>query len=177
MIVDETAEALAEAALRGYDDFVAGAPTAMAILRLMIFDDPSSLRIVSGNPAAAVLLRTTVEDATGKRLCDLVPNIPIFSERLANVSVLNTSLEAPSIKILNSESVYSLRAIPLPDQSIGLTIDDVTKAARTAESASNIRPFTTTSRVCPIASISTRDSIGRSRPAAATRTPAMWPCS
>lgn len=134
VIVDETAEALAEAALRGYDDFIAGAPTAMAILRLDDLDDPSSLRIVSGNPAAAVLLRTTVEDATGKRLCDLVPNIPIFSERLANVSVLNTSLEAPSIKILNSESVYSLRAIPLPDQSIGLTIDDVTKAARTAES-------------------------------------------
>lgn len=134
VIVDETARAEAEASLRGHDDFIAGAPTAMAILRLDDLDDPSSLRIMNGNPAAARLLRTTVEDAIGKRLCELLPNIPIFSERLANVTILNASLEAPAVRLPGTDAVYSLRASPLPDNCIGLTLDDVTSAARNAES-------------------------------------------
>ncbi|MCB1255634.1 MAG: EAL domain-containing protein [Microthrixaceae bacterium] len=134
VIVDETERSVAEASLRGYDDFIAGAPTAMAILRLEDLDDADSLRVVVGNPAAARLLSTSVESAVGKELQDLIPNIPVFTQRLANVVILNTSLDAPAVKIPGSDGIYSLHAVPLPDNCVGITLDDVTSAARTAES-------------------------------------------
>ena len=47
---------------------------------------------------------------------------------------LGTSLERPFVRIGDHDEVFALRAVPLPDQCIGLALEDVTKRARLAES-------------------------------------------
>ncbi|HTN99460.1 MAG TPA: EAL domain-containing protein [Microthrixaceae bacterium] len=132
VIVDETARYQAERSVRGYGEFIKGAPMAMAIFRLDNLDEPTSLRVVTCNPAAASMVGTTADEATNMRLSDLVVN-PKFLEQLARVVILNTSLEVAHLRVDTTDSIYSLRAMPLPDQCLGVALDDITKVARTAE--------------------------------------------
>lgn len=132
VIVDETARYQAELSLRGYGEFIKGAPMAMAVLQLDDLDDHESLRILTCNPSAANLVDTTVELATGQHLNSFITN-QMFLQQLARVVILNTSLDVSNLRVNNSDSIYSLRAIPLPDQCLGISLEDITKVARTAE--------------------------------------------
>ncbi len=132
VIVDETARYLAERSVRGYGEFINGAPMAMAIFHLDDLDDPRSLKVLTCNPAAAKLAGISVEEAPGMELGAVVKD-PQMLERLARVVVLNTSLDVAHLRVDHSDSVYSLRAMPLPDQCIGASLEDVTKVARKAE--------------------------------------------
>ena len=134
IIVDETAQWDAERSVRSYSDFIEGIPIALAILRLDDLDDPSSLRVIVGNPAAGALVGRVPEDAVGQRLEELLPLASAFLPRLADVVRLGTSLERPFVKIGDQDEVFALRAMPLPDQCMGLALEDVTKRARLAES-------------------------------------------
>ena len=134
ILVDETAQWDAERSLRSYADFIEGIPIALAILRLDDPEDPTSLRVVVGNPAAGALVGRSVEDTIGRRLDVLLPSATPFLTRLADVVRLGTSLERPFVRIGDQDEVYALRAMPLPDQCIGLALEDVTKRARLAES-------------------------------------------
>ncbi len=132
VIVDETARYVAEQSVRSYGEFIKGAPMAMAIFQLDDLDDHESLRVLTCNQAAANIVNTTVEAATGARLIELIDNSQIL-RRLARVVLLNTSLDVPDMRVDSSSSIYSLRAMPLPDQCIGISLEDITKVARTAE--------------------------------------------
>lgn len=132
VIVDETARYLAERSVRGYGEFINGAPMAMAIFHLDDLDDPQSLKVLTCNPAAAKLAGISVEEAPGMELGSVVKD-PQMLERLARVVVLNTSLDVAHLRVDRSDSVYSLRAMPLPDKCIGVSLEDVTKVARKAE--------------------------------------------
>ena len=134
VMIDETARTEAESSVRGYADFIEGIPIALSILRLDDMDDPASIRVVIGNPASALLVGMSLEHVVGQRLTDLFDATPEFLDRLADVVRLQTSLEQPAIKVGDNDEVYALRAMPLPDQCIGISLDDVTKRARIAES-------------------------------------------
>lgn len=134
IVVDETARWEAEGSARSYVDFIEGIPIALAILRMDDPEDPASLRIVVGNPAAAQLVGRTPADAVGRRLVDLLPQAEPLLERLADVVRLGIALERPFITIEGHDAVHALRAMPLPDQCIGIALEDVTKRARLAES-------------------------------------------
>ena len=134
IVVDETARWEAEGSARSYVDFIEGIPIALAILRLDEPDDPASLRVVVGNPAAAQLVGRDPADAVGRRLLELLPQAAPLLERLADVGRLGIALERPFITIEGHDAVHALRAMPLPDQCIGIALEDVTKRARLAES-------------------------------------------
>ena len=134
IVVDETARWDAESSARSYVDFIEGIPIALAILRLDDAEDASSLRVVVGNPAAAGLVGCPPEEAIGRRLVDLIPASESVLDRLADVVRLGIALERPSVTIGDDGVVHALRAMPLPDQCIGIALEDVTKRARMAES-------------------------------------------
>jgi diguanylate cyclase (GGDEF)-like protein len=134
IVVDETARWEAEGSARSYVDFIEGIPIALAILRLDQPDDAASLRVVVGNPAAAQLVGRDPADAVGRRLLELLPQAAPLLERLADVGRLGIALERPFITIEGHDAVHALRAMPLPDQCIGIALEDVTKRARLAES-------------------------------------------
>ncbi len=55
-------------------------------------------------------------------------------DRLADVVRLATPLERPFMHVEGRDEVFALRAVPLPDQCVGVSLEDVTKRARLAES-------------------------------------------
>ena len=134
VMVDETARTEAESSVRGYADFIEGIPIALAILRLDDLDDAGSIRVVIGNPASVQLVGLVREEVIGRRLSDLFDADPELLENLADVVRLNASFERPSIDLAMQDGIYALRALPLPDQCIGISLEDVTKRARVAES-------------------------------------------
>jgi diguanylate cyclase (GGDEF)-like protein len=134
IVVDETARWEAESSVRSYVDFIEGIPIALAILRLDDPEDASSLRVVVGNPAAADLVGRPVDEAVGRRLCELLPASTPMLDRLADVARLGVALERPSLALADDGAIHALRAMPLADQCIGLALEDVTKRARLAES-------------------------------------------
>jgi diguanylate cyclase (GGDEF)-like protein len=123
-----------ERAARSYADFIEGIPVALVILRLDDLEDATSLRLVVGNPAALQLTDVPGDEAVGRRLTELAPAAAPFLERLADVVRLRTPLERVGVAIPGSDAVHALRAVPLPDQCIGIALEDVTKQARLAES-------------------------------------------
>ncbi len=134
IVVDETAQWAAESSVRSYADFIEGIPIALAILRLDDLDDPRSLRVIVGNPAAALLVGRSPDEAVGHLLVDLLPSSEAVLDRLADVVRLHTSMERPAVTLGNTEVVHALRAMPLADQCVGVALEDVTKRARMAES-------------------------------------------
>jgi diguanylate cyclase (GGDEF)-like protein len=134
VLVDETARWEAEETIRRYSDFVTGIPIALTILRLDDADDPRSLRVLAANPAACRLVGLEPGDGVGMRLADIAPVGDRFLGRLADVIVLGNPLERPFLKVDGVEETLALRAVPLPDRCVGLTIEDVSKRARLAES-------------------------------------------
>jgi diguanylate cyclase (GGDEF)-like protein len=132
VVMDETARSEAENSVRAFADFIEGLPTALAILRLDDLDDPATLRIVIGNPASARLVGLPQADATGRLLGELLPDDADFLTRLAEVARDGVPLERPFLRV-GEQEVYALRALPLPDQCIGISLEDVTKPARAAE--------------------------------------------
>lgn len=134
IVVDETVRWEAERSARSYVDFIEGIPVALTILRLDDVDDAASLRVVVGNPAALQMVAPVGADAVGRRLIDLIPDTEPFLERLADVVRLHTPMQRPAVTIPGSDAVHALKAMPLPDQCIGIALEDVTKQARLAES-------------------------------------------
>lgn len=134
IVVDETDRWEAESSVRSYVDFIEGIPIALAILRLDDPEDANSLRVVVGNPAAAALVGSDVDDAVDQRLVDLLPTSTGMLDRLADVVRVGTTLEQPALTLVDGGPLYALRAMPLADQCIGVSLEDVTKRARLAES-------------------------------------------
>lgn len=141
VVIEDTNRLMTESAARGFDDFISEVPVGMMVLRLENPSDVRSLRIITANPAAAGLFASYDEDPIGSLLVDLVPNDSTTSipnnwdlpARLADVVINGSDLEDRSLRLPGSNAVYSVRAIALADQSVGLTFDDMTHTARTAE--------------------------------------------
>jgi diguanylate cyclase (GGDEF)-like protein len=134
ILVDETARWEAEASVRRYTDFIEGIPIALVILRLDDLEDPESLRVVAANPAAGDLVDVPNDASIGRRLADLLPDSNEFRDHMADVVRLQEAFERPFVELPGVDEVFALRAVPLPDQSVGLSLEDVTKRARLAES-------------------------------------------
>jgi diguanylate cyclase (GGDEF)-like protein/PAS domain S-box-containing protein len=134
VVVDDTDRWEAEASVRRYRDFIEGIPIALVILRLDHPEDHRSLRVVAANPAAATLVGIPVEAALGSRIVDLLASADSFLQQLADVTRLGEPMERPFVTLRGVDGVYAVRAVPLPDQCIGVSLEDVTKRARLAES-------------------------------------------
>ena len=133
ILVDETARWEAEANVRRYADFIEGIPIALVILRLDDLADPTSFRVVAANPAADELVTLTSDASLGRRLVDLVPTDETILQRLADVVHSGTPYAQPSVQLPGVDETFSLRVVPLQDRSVGLSLEDVTKRAKVAE--------------------------------------------
>lgn len=132
VLVDETARWETESSLRRYSDFIEGIPIALFVMRMPDPDDPTSLVLLAANPAASSIV-TLDERAIGHRACDLLPVTDEFLHDMAVVVRTGVPHDAPFVQIRGIDEVFSLRAVPLPDRCVGISLEDVTKRARTAE--------------------------------------------
>ena len=130
VVVDETERWEAESDLRRYMDFISGIPVALVVLRLADTDDPNSIEVVLRNPAAEAL----VPSAEGERLVDALPLDQDSLEALAEVARGSGTMERPFVKFPGSDAVFAVRAVSLPEHHVGLTVEDITKRARLADS-------------------------------------------
>ncbi|MFV0316032.1 MAG: putative bifunctional diguanylate cyclase/phosphodiesterase [Microthrixaceae bacterium] len=131
LLVDETARWEAESGLRRHMDFINGIPVALVVLHLPDPDDPTSIEVVSMNPAAESL---TEGPSEGSRFAEVIELGERFLEDLAEVANGSRPLERPFVNLPGSDSVYTVRAVPLPGRYVGVTLEDITKRARMAES-------------------------------------------
>jgi diguanylate cyclase (GGDEF)-like protein len=130
LVVDESARWRAEAGLRRYMDFIEGIPVALVVLKLVDPDDPSSIEVATTNPAAEAL----VPADPGMRLLDVIDLTPQWLSELAEVALGGAPMERPFVNLPGSDAVFTLRAVALPEHHVGVTIEDITKRARLAES-------------------------------------------
>jgi diguanylate cyclase (GGDEF)-like protein len=142
LLMDETCRWDAEADLRRYSDFIQGIPIALLIVHLTDPDDPCSVVVTSLNPAAQALLdaanahrgqRHTLDDGP-VRLVDCLDIEERWLERLRGVTMTNKAYERPFLRIPGADGIYAMRAVPLPDNCIGISLEDVTRRERLAES-------------------------------------------
>jgi diguanylate cyclase (GGDEF)-like protein len=134
IVVDDTARWEAERSVRSYAHFVENVPIALAILRLDEVADPTSLRVVEGNPTAAALVGLDPGEVQDRHLRDLLPLSEGFAESLADVAIHDQILEQPYVRIDTLGAVFALRAVPLQDRCIGLMLEDVTANANRSKS-------------------------------------------
>lgn len=132
VLVDETARWEAESSLRRYADFIEGIPIALFVMRMADPTDPTSLVLLAANPAASSIAPLD-ELAIGHRACDLLPLTDEFLDDIADVVRTGVPHDAPFVQIDGNDEVFSLRALPLPDRCVGISLEDVTKRTRTAE--------------------------------------------
>lgn len=130
LVVDESARWRAEAGLRRYMDFIEGIPVALGVLHLVDVHDPRSLEVATSNPAARSLLSAN----PGDRLLDVIELDRHWLEEFSEVARGGAPMERPFVNLPDSDAVYTLRAVTLPEHHIGVTIEDVTKRASVAAS-------------------------------------------
>ena len=106
-------------------------PVPLAVWRLADAADPLQFRLVATNPA---MRRHVGEDwAVGASMDELIPGIAATDIPRLLATVVETGhpldiAEHPSL--LRAGMVVSLRAIPLPDFSVGVMLEDVTERRR-----------------------------------------------
>jgi diguanylate cyclase (GGDEF)-like protein len=132
VLVDETARWEAETSVRRYSDFVEGIPIALVVINMTDPDDPSSFVLQAANPAANAI--ADLDDAAiGHRIVDLIPVTDEFLDDMARVVRDGAAHDEPFVQIEGVDEVFSMRAVPLPDGCVGISLEDVTKRARMAE--------------------------------------------
>lgn len=130
--VDETARWEAEESVRRYTDFVEGIPIALVVIRMEDPDDSASFVLQAANPAAVALAQLD-DQAIGLRIVDLIPVTDEFVQDMVDVVRTGEPHDEPFVRIRGVDEVFSIRAVPLPDRCVGISLEDVTKRARMAE--------------------------------------------
>lgn len=111
-------------------------PTAVAIWRLDNLDDPTSLRLVTVNPASAAQVGFNLQADAGRRMIDLYPQVP--PSLLQVYADIVTSGQPRNLGELTFDSeegaaIYEIQAVPLPDQHLGVVHADVSDRRRVEE--------------------------------------------
>ncbi len=106
-------------------------PVPLAVWRLTDATDPPRFHLVATNPA---MRRHVGEDwAVGASMDELIPGIATsdIPRKLAQVVETGHPLDvAEHPSLVRNGTVVSLRAIPLPDFSVGVILEDVTERRR-----------------------------------------------
>lgn len=132
VLVDETARWEAEASARRYTDFIEGIPIALLVLHMEDPEDRSSFVVQATNPAALAIADLD-ESAIGRRIVDLISISERFLSDMARVVHEGVPHDRPFLQIEGNEEIFAFHAVPLPDRCVGISLEDVTKRARTAE--------------------------------------------
>lgn len=137
MSLDVTDRVEIEKRMSRYADIADGIDLALLVLQTDPGPEPV-MRLSAANPAAARLLRRELNVLVGARLTDVLPALvaPRLEQRLAVVAERSSSLRVEDLIIQlpdRERRVVTLRAFPLPDQSVGVSLEDVTDAVAASE--------------------------------------------
>ena len=137
MSLDVTDGVAIETRMSRYADIADGID--LALLVLQVEPGPERVaRLTEANPAAARLLKCEINSLIGARLIDVLPAVAAsrLEQRLAIVAERFTSLRVEDLVVQppnGARRVVTLRAFPLPDHSIGVSLEDVTDAVAASE--------------------------------------------
>jgi PAS domain S-box-containing protein len=126
-------------ALQMHGDILAHMPSAVIVWQLEKADDPFSLRLVLGNPAADALAGYSLTDRAGTAISDVSLGVGEHpdAETYASVARLGIGRDFGDIRLERgdgSHRCYHVQAFPLPERSVGVVFHDVTEQRDLAES-------------------------------------------
>jgi PAS domain S-box-containing protein len=133
------AQQRAEQETRMYADIVANMPVGVYAYRLEDADDPLSLRLIVNNPAATRATGIPMEGVIGKRIGEAFPALvdtPV-PPTYARIATHRESVDLGEVPYKHDDSseenIYFVRAFPLPDQTTGITFENITERKRNEE--------------------------------------------
>ena len=92
-------------------------------------DDPRderSLRLVAANPAASAVTGVRDSDALGRRPEEAFPALSHLDLSGTLAQVVRSGVQVTLENVRTRDTAYAVNAFPLPDQGVGLTIEDIT---------------------------------------------------
>ena len=92
-------------------------------------DDPRderSLRLVAANPAASAVTGVRDSDALGRRPEEAFPALAHLDLSGTLAEVVRSGVQVTLDNVRTRDTAYAVNAFPLPDQGVGLTIEDIT---------------------------------------------------
>ncbi|HMK12983.1 MAG TPA: EAL domain-containing protein [Acidimicrobiales bacterium] len=92
-------------------------------------DDPRdarSLRLVAANPAASAVTGVRDADALGRRPEEAFPALAHLDLSDTLAEVVRSGVQITLDNVVTRDTAYAVHAFPLPDQGVGLTIEDIT---------------------------------------------------
>src|SRR5262245_46983297 len=95
-------------------------------------DDPKdarSLRLVAANPAASLVTGVRDGDALGRRPEEAFPALAHLDLSGTLAEVVRSGVQVTLDNVHTRDTAYAINAFPLPDQGVGLAIEDITDRA------------------------------------------------
>jgi len=92
-------------------------------------DDPRnerSLRLVAANPAASAVTGVRDSDALGRRPEEAFPALAHLDLSGTLAEVVRSGVQVTLENVRARDTAYAVNAFPLPDQGVGITIEDIT---------------------------------------------------
>ncbi|MCU0464341.1 MAG: GAF domain-containing protein [Anaerolineae bacterium] len=132
----------AEREARLLADVTENTPIGIYVYQLEDANDPTSLRIRVANAATATVAGVSPEDVIGKRIIEAFPNLegsPVPGI-YANVALTGQAAflgDAAYKRRDGSTTIFNVTAFPLPNQSVGISLEDVT-SRREAEAQNKL---------------------------------------
>jgi len=130
VMVDITEQRAAEAKVRQYADMVERIQIALMVAHLPDAEHPSSFVIVAANPFACALARRSADQVIGQRAVDVFPGIDETGLPEVMARVIGTGESVDLNDIVSTadpaQRHYALHVFPLGDDTVGVSVDDVT---------------------------------------------------
>lgn len=137
LITDITKNLETENALQRAASIFTNIQIGILIYRLDDMKDDRSLRLIHANPASAELIGIKEEELIGKRIDEIFPNLRAKKIPQQYAEVVRTQIPNDFDEMVYeddriSQSVFSVKVFPLPNQSVGISFENVS-ARRKAE--------------------------------------------
>lgn len=137
MSLDVTDRVEIEKRMSRYADLADGIDLALLVLQVDPGPDPA-MTLSAANPAAARLLMRDLDGLVGSRLKEVLPALSVanLEQRLVTIAGRSSSLRVEDLSVQppgGERRVVTLRAFPLPDHSVGVSLEDVTDAVAASE--------------------------------------------
>jgi diguanylate cyclase (GGDEF)-like protein/PAS domain S-box-containing protein len=138
MSIDISDRVQIEHRVNQYADIVDRIDQALIVLRLEEGDDGEALRLRAANPAAERLMRRDLYSLIGSSVEDAFPALvgSRLRDRLAGVVERGVPLRVDDLLVQPADAdqrVVTLRAFPLPDRSVAISLQDITDAVAASE--------------------------------------------
>lgn len=132
-ICDVTEKRLQQQAISVYADIVRSVQIGLAVWRVGNPDDFGTIELAAYNPAIERMAGVDLSLGIGKSILEIMPvlrdsPVPALIASVARDRTMHR-LEAFGAVVLRRHTL-SAKAFPLPDQSVGLAVDDITESYR-----------------------------------------------